>query len=265
MAIPYFSIIIPTHQRGTLLQRAIASVQSGGFRDYEIIVVSDTADRETMVVAADMLGASDTFVKRTGQPGPALSRNMGLQLARGERVIFLDDDDTFLADYLASAYRACLANPGAITYATNFRVVEEDRSKVPLTPNSVSDYSIHGVAVESVYIKNFINCNALVYPAALAKNKRQDPHLDSLEDWDFLLSTLQDAELAPVDIAGPVTHKDYVNIGNRRGSSTSAQGLHVISDYLAIYKKWSAPSSALAQQRQDFMAVAGFRPPIEWL
>lgn len=265
MPCPYFSIIIPTHERSTLLRRAITSVQTGGFEDYELIVVSDIADRNTMVVAAEMLSSSDTFVKRTGTLGPTSSRNQGLELARGERIIFLDDDDSFQAGYLSAAHRACLQHSGKILYATRFLALEEDRSRTPQSPIKQSEVSVASIPPDTVYVKNFINCNSLIYPTAVVKPKRQDPFLSSLEDWDFLLNAMQDADLLPTDIAGPVNHKDYVNLGNRRGSTEAAQGVIVVSDYLSIYKKCPTPSPTLKQQRQDLMVAAGFRPPLEWL
>ncbi len=264
MSIPFFSIIIPTHARSALLQRAIASVQSGGFDDYEMIVVSDIADRDTLLVAAELLKPSDTLVKRTGLPGPAASRNLGLDLARGKHIIFLDDDDSLQAGYLAQARGVCQQHPDSILY-TNFRVIQEDRNQSPLVPINIADQSVRAVAPETLYIKNFLSFNGVIFPSALVRTKRQDPHLASLEDWDFLLNAAQDATLMHVDIFGPVVHKDYVNPGTRRGSSPAAQGVQVISDYLSIYKKWPAPTPALQQQRQDFMAAGGFRPPIEWL
>ena len=56
-----------------------------------------------------------------------------------------------------------------------------------------------------------------------------------------------------------------VGASNPIGSSPTSQGIQVISDYLSIYKKWPAPDAALKQQRQDFIAATGFRPPLEWL
>ena len=44
MATPYFSIIITTHQRPTLLARALASVRASSFKDHEMIVVADVLD-----------------------------------------------------------------------------------------------------------------------------------------------------------------------------------------------------------------------------
>jgi glycosyltransferase involved in cell wall biosynthesis len=264
MSTPFFSIIIPTHMRSSLLRRVLESVRSNGFEDYELVVVSDVGDADTMKVAAELLRDTDTFVKRSGPPGPALSRNIGMGFARGHRTIFLDDDDSLMAGYLQTARDACEKHVKDILY-TNFTIVEEDRTQAEIKPLKVTEYSVQGVAPSSVYVKNFIHNHTAIFPSAVLRGKLQDPHLSSLDDWDFLLNAIQDAELRHLDMRGPVIHKDYVNTGNRRGSSGAANDAKVLSDYLSIYKKWPAPTPELKQQRRDLLASAGLQAPLEWL
>lgn len=66
-----------------------------------MIVVSDVVDAATDLVCGQFLSAQDVYVRRNGQPGPSESRNLGLQLASGRYVLFLDDDDTLNDGYLA--------------------------------------------------------------------------------------------------------------------------------------------------------------------
>jgi hypothetical protein len=64
---------------------------------------------------------------------------------------------------------------------------------------------------------------------------------------------------------GAVVYKDYVNPHQRRGSSNTANGLHTVSDYLSIYKKWPAPNPEVRLRRQQLLASAGQSVPLEWL
>ena len=50
-----------------------------------------------------------------------------------------------------------------------------------------------GCAVESLHVKNFIPNNALVFHRLTLEGCSVDPHLESQEDWDFLLSVCQNA------------------------------------------------------------------------
>jgi glycosyltransferase involved in cell wall biosynthesis len=261
---PFFSIVIPTHQRPALLRRALRSLKEGGFTDYEAIVVADVCDAETFEVASQDLRPQDTFIKRTGTPGPAESRNVGLEMVRGEAVIFLDDDDTFLPGYLTRAHQAVREHPGRVVYV-DCLIVEEDRLHPERGLLGSQKLAVGQMVLERVWVKNFIHNHTAIYPRAAVAGKRQDPSLSSLDDWDFLLSVLQETGFVHADIDGPVVHKDRVNPGCRRGISENARNIRVISDYLSIYKKWPAPTEDLKRERQALLAGAGFKPPLEWL
>lgn len=264
MATPYFSIIVTTHQRPALLARALTSVRANTLQDHEIIVVADMLDAATMQVIAQHLQEQDTFIKRTGKPGPAQSRNMGLQAARGRYVIFLDDDDAFLPDYLANAKRMTEMHPGQVIY-TNYRVVQEDRQTAQGQPIKVNEYSVAQLDVHNLYVKNFIQNHSAIFPREAVLGRLQDPHLSSLDDWDFLLNVASDTPFTHANILGAVVYKDYINPQHRRGSSHAANGLHTVSDYLSIYKKWPAPTPQVRLQRQQLLASAGQSVPLEWL
>lgn len=263
MSVPFFSIIIPTHLRPQLLKRALISLRENSFQDFEVIVVSDTWDSETNDVATEMLTARDTFIKRSGLPGPAMSRNVGIELAKGQRIVFLDDDDAFLPDFLENAYGLSAKNMRSAIY-TNYQIIQEDREH-PETACQTLDFSVQGIPAESAYVKNFIHNHTVIYPANAIRHRRQDPRLSSLDDWDFLLNVMSDVEFIHEDCFGPLIYKDYVNPGNRRGTTTDANNEKVIFDYLHIYSKWPAPSPELQIGRQNLLSSVGLQVPLNWL
>ncbi len=98
---PKYSVIITTHARPALLQRALRSVRRQNFAELAVIVVADERSRETRDAALGHLGPTDLFIARGGVPGPAASRNLGLAVASSDYVLFLDDDDELSADMIA--------------------------------------------------------------------------------------------------------------------------------------------------------------------
>jgi glycosyltransferase involved in cell wall biosynthesis len=263
MPLPYYSIIIPTHGRPELLRRAIASLRSGSFKDFELLVISDEINKETFSVLAEVLTDKDTFVKRVGLKGPAASRNEGLKKARGAWVIFLDDDDAFSPEYLENAYSFCKQENNRVLY-TNYSVIEEDRNN-PSLENKRSEFSVADRSVTDVYVKNFIHNHTCLYPLNTIKDKLQDTHLDSLDDWDFLLNVMSDSDFQHINLQGPIIYKDYVNIGNRRGSSESAKGERALLDYIHIYRRWPAPTNDLKNKRIQLLESVGFKIPVAWV
>ncbi len=94
---PRVSIIIPTRNRSSILARSLASLAAGafGFETPEVIVVDDCSTDETGKVIDGFRRLSGWPVQTVRQPRPQganAARNAGLQVARGEVIVFIDDD-----------------------------------------------------------------------------------------------------------------------------------------------------------------------------
>jgi glycosyltransferase involved in cell wall biosynthesis len=99
-----FSVIIPTYNRISLLQRTLASVRAQLFADYEIIVVDDGSTDATREWLASQSGAIRVLHRSNGGPGAA--RNRGVREARGDYIAFLDSDDLWFPWTLSAFARA---------------------------------------------------------------------------------------------------------------------------------------------------------------
>ena len=261
--VPFFSIIVSTHRRAAFLGRALRSLQAQTFRDFEVLVCADAIDADTGAVAAAMLSEGDTFLKHGRGRGPATSRNIGLQLARGDWVAFLDDDDMFRPHHL-EVMHSFAAHTNAHALYSDCEMVVEDRSKPTDPPSSVSSLSLSNVPVASLFIKNFIPNNALVFRRSLLEGITVDAHLSSLEDWDFLLAVCARALPRHVPGGGAVVFKDYTNTGNRRGTQETSSGDTVLADFVHVYRRWPAPTPEIQQARQALLRNHGMELPLNW-
>lgn len=260
---PFITVVMATHLRASLLRRALQSLRDQTFTDFEVLLVADALDADTAAAAADLLRPQDTFVKRAGPPGPAESRNLALRLARGDWVVFLDDDDTFLPHHLQTV-AGHARSPEARVLFTNCEIVTEDRSKAELAPLSRQALDLGGHDVAQLWVKNFIPNHCLAYRRSLLDGLGFDDHLASQEDWDFLLGVCDRATPVHFTGGGVVMHKDYVNPGMRRGTQTTSNNNVVVLDFLHIYRRWPAPTAALKAQRQALLKTVGLDFPGEW-
>lgn len=97
-AAPRVSLIIPAYNSAATLTRAINSVARQTFSDWELIVVDDGSTDDTPRVLEDCartVGPRMTRV-RTENQGAGAARNLGIELARGCYIAFLDADDELL-------------------------------------------------------------------------------------------------------------------------------------------------------------------------
>lgn len=96
-----FSVIIPTYNRAAALQRCLNSLLDQTYTNFEVIICDDGSTDNTQEIALtfnDHLNIKMDYAKNWG--GPALPRNRGIELARGEYVCFLDSDDWWKANKL---------------------------------------------------------------------------------------------------------------------------------------------------------------------
>lgn len=105
MQVPYFSIILPTFNRASLLPRAIDSVLRQDFPDWELLVIDDGSTDDTQRLLKEY--ASEGRLRVIQQENRQLNgaRNRGITEMRGEYGCFLDDDDEFLDGHLAKLRR----------------------------------------------------------------------------------------------------------------------------------------------------------------
>ncbi len=91
---PLYSVIIPTYNRAQKLKRAIESVETQTFKDFELIVCDDGSTDETRDIVASFKNKLNlTYLYEENWGGPARPRNNGLKVAQGEWICFLDADD----------------------------------------------------------------------------------------------------------------------------------------------------------------------------
>lgn len=93
---PKFSIIIPAHNSEGFIRNALDSIVSQSVHDYELIVVCDSCNDLTEAVARRYT----LYVYSVNFGNDGLTRNYGLDLATGEWVLFMDDDDWWLHEFV---------------------------------------------------------------------------------------------------------------------------------------------------------------------
>ena len=211
-----YSVIIATHGRPELLARAIRSIRASENGEVTVIVVSDDQSMETCEMARTCLtGGDDLFISRGGAPGPARSRNLGLEVARSDQVLFLDDDDEWSPGFLDALIATRPAPPRTVRFC-DYSIAMDANQRTHSTPPV--PVAIGHRDPNEVHVRNFIPNSCLVYPLDLARTLRFDESLVVNEDWDFLLAALQTHRLAHVALPGPIIHKTDRGRGDRRGA-----------------------------------------------
>lgn len=244
---PAVSVVMPAYNARGSIDASIASVRAQTLADWELIVVDDGSSDGTRELVREY-AAQDSRIKYVANPrnlGVAMTRNRGLDLARGRYIAFLDSDDLWMPGKLA-AQVAFLDNTGiAISYGAYRRVDEASVILADVIPPAWVDY-------RAMLRSNFIgNLTGIYRREALG-----DLRFQALghEDYLFWLNALRRVGLAratPFD--GPIAAYRVAK------GSRSANKLRAMGWQWAIYRKYlrlSLPSSIWFFFHYIFLALA---------
>jgi glycosyltransferase involved in cell wall biosynthesis len=105
---PLISVIVATYKHDDMLLRALNSLASQTYKNFEIIVVDDNANEEYNSRVNDVItrfrqeneNIKLNYIVNKTNLGSAKTRNVGIDASNGEYVTFLDDDDLYLPENL---------------------------------------------------------------------------------------------------------------------------------------------------------------------
>ncbi len=98
------SIIVPTYNRASLLKKTLLSIQAQSYTEWECIVVDDGSFDETQSIVTEFLNVDARFIYKQRSKervkGAPSCRNIGLEMATGDLVLFFDSDDLLTPETL---------------------------------------------------------------------------------------------------------------------------------------------------------------------
>lgn len=91
---PKYSFIIPVYNTEKYIKRCVESIQNQNFYDFEIILIDDGSTDNSLRIC-NILAQNDRRITIVHQEnsGPGIARNLGIQYASGDYLIFVDSDD----------------------------------------------------------------------------------------------------------------------------------------------------------------------------
>jgi len=104
---PPISVVIPVYNRTWELQRALQSLLDQTFKHFEVIVCDDGSTQDVHSVVAPFIGPLHLAYRRIDNSGgPARPRNVAISMAHGDWISFLDSDDWWDRDRMATVVAA---------------------------------------------------------------------------------------------------------------------------------------------------------------
>lgn len=117
-----FSVIIPLYNKEKYIERAIRSVLKQTISDYEIVVVDDGSEDNSVSIIRGINNHKIRLIEQTNR-GVSAARNKGVSEAKGDIVAFLDADDKWNDDFLENIESLIKKFPNAGAYCTAYNII----------------------------------------------------------------------------------------------------------------------------------------------
>jgi teichuronic acid biosynthesis glycosyltransferase TuaG len=145
------SVIIPMYNRTALLKETLDSVLAQTFTDYEIIVVDDGSTEPIDTLIEEYKGKA-TFIKAAHTGLPAVGRNIGIRISKGEYIAFLDSDDIWLPNKLKVQVQELTGHPMIALTCSDAYILKDIVTKCYF-PNR---YGQTGYLLDELITDNFV-------------------------------------------------------------------------------------------------------------
>jgi glycosyltransferase involved in cell wall biosynthesis len=201
------SVIIPTWNRLALVQRAIGSVVAQSHHHWQLIVVDDGSTDGTVEELRKLADSRIEVIAAPHSGSTAISRNRGIEAAKGEWIAFLDSDDLWFPRKLELQLQA-LATSGAGWCYTDYQIIDE--ADLALPERGSGFRALNGQIIEPLLLGRtaaFVG-TLLIRSEVIVRVGPFDTDLRFREDLDFefRLALAADAVAVPEVLAGVRSH-----------------------------------------------------------
>lgn len=210
---PLVSVIIPTYNRRQLLAEALDSARAQTHTNLEIIVVDDGSTDDTGDYVRGLESGRIIYVPQEHRGYPGTARNVGLKMATGEYVAFLDSDDVWLPAKIETQLQILEADDSLDFVATDFLESPSRRRKTALGLTEpkllVFEDLLHACPI--------FNSSVVIRTSVVREVGLQDEGLRTCQDYEYWLRVLRRRDRSGVILPQALT------VYRRHASNHSAQ------------------------------------------
>ncbi len=135
-----FSIIIPLYNKAAYIEKAIQSVLTQTYQEFELIVVDDGSKdiapippdrgfKNSPLECMELMGNKARYIRQENQ-GVSVARNNGVKLAKYPFIAFLDADDWWEPTYLEEMKALVEAYPQAGIYGSGYYIIKNSQKRI---------------------------------------------------------------------------------------------------------------------------------------
>ncbi len=252
---PLVSVIMPTFNRPKELAAALESIANQTYPEIEVIVINDGGKDVAPVLQRFEKKLSIKYKRQEKNEGAGSARNVGMVMAKGKYIAFLDDDDIYRPEHLFTLVAELETNSSIVAaYSDALQsVVEQDGDKAKILAKDV--YFSVDFSSELLLVRNYIPNLCLAFRReALELAGLFNTQMSALEDWEWLIRL---SKVGPFSHIPVVTAEYVVRQGTKSRNILASSEIAALYQY--IYNTHAVRSSKGVEQarKQYFHTMTG--------
>lgn len=229
---PFFTVIVPVHNKAPHVSRSIGSVLGQSYGKFELLVIDDASTDGSL---QEVEKFNDPRIRMLQREVPGVggyaARNLGLQNAKGEWIAFLDADDEWTAWHLQKMHDLIVQNPDLAIFTSGWLECERGgkrKNRYFLSPENQGDRLIDLAEYLRYCIRGMcpISTNVVVLKKSLLPSLAlfsRDPNVYRGGDLDAWLSVMcKHKRLFVSEHVGATYFRDSVNMVTKGAPSSAA-------------------------------------------
>ncbi|MFS9364701.1 glycosyltransferase family 2 protein [Streptococcus oralis subsp. tigurinus] len=227
------SVIVPVYNVEAYLERCVESILQQTYAHFELILINDGSTDSSGQICDHLASQYENIkVYHIENAGVSNARNMGIQLATGSWVTFIDSDDFVTQDYLATLASAVEGLNVGFVIAPLHHIKNGIVTDIPPHSGKTELWS-----TEETMKELLMTTRTSFFPVAklfkrnLLANEKFNTNYHLAEDALFLTELLLKTRCSSVFIDKPVYYYDH-----REGSATTSVNQHVF-DTIEVYQQ----------------------------
>ncbi len=190
------SVIIPTFNRGNLIEKSIKSVLNQTYQNFEVIVVDDGSTDNTSNVIEKINDDRIKYIKLNNNKGASNARNIGIKKARGKYISFQDSDDLFYPNKLEKQLQNIINKKSNLDFCKIKVIFNKTYSY--FYPNKRQEKSIlcGKIFDELISEGNFISTQSMFVERNFMRKFFFDINMPRLQDFDVILRMIPKVKIS---------------------------------------------------------------------
>ncbi len=172
---PLISIVMPVYNGEKSIRKSIDSVLKQTYSNYELLVVDNNSTDETKNIIQEYIRKSKKIRPlHCKRQGVSNARNLGIDLAKGKYICFLDADDIYENNVIEKRTEFVMGHDAPVT-TTNWTMVNEKME-------TIIESNAREIAFSDFY-QCPVNSDSVMFRSDIIKKVKFDPTLSNGEDW----------------------------------------------------------------------------------